>query len=78
MAKIEKQILSLISQLNRAALLRIMQAIIEQLQSDDREMEITPEQWDRMDKSIKDFEAGKLATLNREEMQARVKALRKK
>lgn len=76
---IEKQVISLLSDLNRAELLRVMEAIVSELKiKESEEVAVNPAQWERMDRAVEKFREGDLGTIGLEEVKARVRALRDK
>ena len=76
---IEKQVISLLPDLNRAELLRVLEAIVSELKIKEEEgTEIRAAQWERMDHAVENFRDGDLETIDLDEVKARVRALRNK
>ena len=76
---IEKQVISLLPDLNRAELLRVLEAIVSELKIKEEEgTEIRAAQWERMDRAVEKFRDGDLETIDLDEVKARVRALRNK
>ncbi|MDX2246176.1 MAG: hypothetical protein SF052_05345 [Bacteroidia bacterium] len=78
MSVVEKQVVSLLSQLNRTALLRVMENIVNRLKKEDEVLyDLTEAQWAKMDVTIQNYENGQSSVINREALESKVKSARK-